>query len=442
MKISEISIKRPSIIIVLFIILTLGGLFSYKQLSYELIPKFEVNVLTVSTIYPGASPSEVENTVSKVIEDAVSSLENVKKIEAKSFESLSLVIITLTNEADVNYSLNDAQRKINAILKDLPEDIDPPSLNKFSLDDMPIMTLSVTSKLTEKELYDLLDKKIQPTFSRINGKIVRVLVKEGDYVRVGQTLAIVQGDKLNVNLQNAQAVYNNAEADLKRFESAFATGGVTKQQLDQSKLQLENAKNSLQSAKLNTSDANIKATINGVVNSKKIEPGTYVSPGTPLFDIVNVSTLKLRVNVDEKNVALLKLGQRIEVTASVYGDKKFSGNITFIAPKADETLNFPVDIEIKNNVNNELRAGMYGTAIFGADKSENLLVVSRAAFVGSVSSNQIFINENGVAKLKNVTSGRNFGDYVEILQGLKEGDLAIISGQINLLDNTAVSVIK
>jgi len=125
MKISEISIKRPSIIIVLFIILTLGGLFSYKQLSYELIPKFEVNVLTVSTIYPGASPSEVENTVSKVIEDAVSSLENVKKIEAKSFESLSLVIITLTNEADVNYSLNDAQRKINAILKDLPEDIDP-----------------------------------------------------------------------------------------------------------------------------------------------------------------------------------------------------------------------------------------------------------------------------------------------------------------------------
>lgn len=169
MKISEISIKRPSIIIVLFIILILGGIFSYKNLSYELIPKFEVNVVTISTVYPGASPSEIENTVTKKIEDAISSLENVKKIEAKSYESLSVVIVTLTPEADVDYSLNDAQRKINAILKDLPDDVDPPSLNKFSLSDLPVMTLGITSNLDEKELYDLLDKKIQPIFSRING---------------------------------------------------------------------------------------------------------------------------------------------------------------------------------------------------------------------------------------------------------------------------------
>src|SRR5690606_37868820 len=87
MKISEISIKRPSIIIVLFIILTLGGIFSYSQMGYELVPKFEVNVITVQTIYPGAAPSEVETSVTKVVEDAVASLENVKKIESKSMES-------------------------------------------------------------------------------------------------------------------------------------------------------------------------------------------------------------------------------------------------------------------------------------------------------------------------------------------------------------------
>ena len=67
MKITEISIKRPSIIIVLFIILTLGGIFSYTRLGYELVPRFEVNVLTIQTIYPGASPSEVENSVTKKI---------------------------------------------------------------------------------------------------------------------------------------------------------------------------------------------------------------------------------------------------------------------------------------------------------------------------------------------------------------------------------------
>ena len=63
MKLAEISIKRPSLVIVLFTILLLGGIFSYSQLGYELIPKFETNVITVSTVYPGASPSEIENSV-------------------------------------------------------------------------------------------------------------------------------------------------------------------------------------------------------------------------------------------------------------------------------------------------------------------------------------------------------------------------------------------
>jgi HAE1 family hydrophobic/amphiphilic exporter-1 len=169
MKISEISIKRPSIIIVLFTLLTLGGIFSYMQLGYELVPKFEVNVITVQTVYPGAAPSEVETSVTKVIEDAVASLENVKKIESKSMESVSVVMITLNTGADVNFLLTDAQRKINAVINDLPDDADTPSLNKFSLDDVAIMNLSVTSDLTEKELYDLLDQKIQPVFARING---------------------------------------------------------------------------------------------------------------------------------------------------------------------------------------------------------------------------------------------------------------------------------
>jgi len=169
MKLAEISIKRPSIIIVLFILLTLGGLFSYTQMGYELIPKFEVKVISVQTIYPGAAPSEVENSVTKKIEDAVSSLESVKKIESKSLEGVSVVIITLNNDADVNFLLTDAQRKINAVVNDLPEDAKAPSLNKFSLDDVAIINLSVTSKMSEKELFDLLDQKVQPVFARVDG---------------------------------------------------------------------------------------------------------------------------------------------------------------------------------------------------------------------------------------------------------------------------------
>src|SRR5690606_30952455 len=91
------------------------------------------------------------------------------------------------------------------------------------------------------------------------GRVSRVLVKEGDYVKPGQTLAVIDGDKQNTSVMNAQAVYNNALSEVSRFESAYTTGGVTKQQLDQVKLQLENAKNNLRSAQLTASDVNIKA---------------------------------------------------------------------------------------------------------------------------------------------------------------------------------------
>ena len=169
MDLIKLSIKRPSVLIVMLTLLLLGGFYSYKLLNYELIPKFEVNVVTISTIYPGASPSEIESTVTKKIEDGVSALENIKKIQSYSYESLSVVVVQLTNDANVDNTLNEAQRKINAIRANLPTDAKEPSLSKFSLSDLPIVSIGVTSKLSSQELYDLVDKKIQPELSRVPG---------------------------------------------------------------------------------------------------------------------------------------------------------------------------------------------------------------------------------------------------------------------------------
>lgn len=199
MKLAEISIKRPSLVIVLFTILTLGGLFSYSQLGYELIPKFEQNVITISTVYPGASPSEVENTVTKKIEDAIASLENVKKIDSKSYESLSIVSITLTSNAKVDFSLNDAQRKINAIISDLPDDVKTPALTKFSLSDLPIMTLGANGKMDEAEFYDLIDKKIAPILSRVQGVAqVNIIGGEEREIQVNLDAVKMQGYGLSI----------------------------------------------------------------------------------------------------------------------------------------------------------------------------------------------------------------------------------------------------
>lgn len=274
------------------------------------------------------------------------------------------------------------------------------------------------------------------------GRVARVLVSEGAYVKAGQLLAVIQADKQNVNVSNMQAMYNNAKAEVNRFESAFATGGVTKQQLDQVNLQLENAKNNLRSAQLAASDVNVRASFAGLVNKRTVEPGAYVSPGTQLFEIVNVGTLKLKVNVDEKNIGSIKTGQQVKVMSTVSPDKSWTGVVSFIAPKADGSLNFPVELEIKNANDNDLKAGMYGTAHFGGNKLESVFAIPRNAFVGSISSNQVFVAKNGKAQLKQVVAGRSFGDFVEVISGIEKGEEVIVTGQINLLNETPVEVIK
>lgn len=169
MQITKLSIQRSSLVVVLFTVLTLLGIFSYTQLSYELLPKMETNIVTVSTIYPGAAPSEVETSVTKKIEDAIASLEGIKSMNSISQESVSIITLELETGIDVDNSLQDAQRKINAILGDLPEGVDPPSLGKFDLDDMPIIQMAVYSNLDAAKFYDLIKNKIQPSLAQING---------------------------------------------------------------------------------------------------------------------------------------------------------------------------------------------------------------------------------------------------------------------------------
>ncbi|MFY7839554.1 MAG: efflux RND transporter periplasmic adaptor subunit [Lacibacter sp.] len=276
-----------------------------------------------------------------------------------------------------------------------------------------------------------------------SGRVVKLLADEGTYVKVGQTLAIIDAGVLNVDLESAQTVLDNAVRDQQRFENAFKTGGVTQQQLDQARLAVENAKARVAQSKIRVGDANVHATINGVVNKRYVEPGAYVTPGSKLFELVDVSKLKLAVTVSEGQVAQLKIGDTVQVKVSVFPDKTYRGRVTFIAAKADASLNFPVEIELASNPGNQLRAGMYGTAVFRFGNQTKSLVVPRTAFAGSVSSNQVFIvGSDNVARIRKVIAGRIMGDKVQILEGVNEGETVITSGQINLVDGSKVALIK
>jgi RND family efflux transporter MFP subunit len=277
--------------------------------------------------------------------------------------------------------------------------------------------------------------------SENSGRVVKVLVDEGSRVRRGQTLAIVEAGTLSIDLESAQATLQNALRDRQRYENALKTGGVTQQQVDQARLAVETAQARVGQARIRVGDANVRASINGVVNKRYIEPGAYVSPGTKMFEIVDVSKLKLTVNVNENQVAQLKLGNPVQVKASVFPDKTFKGRVSFIAAKADAALNFPVEIEV-TNAGSQLKAGMYGTAIVDFPSQAPVVVVPRTAFVGSVNSNQVFVLDAGnIAKTRKVIAGRIMGDQVEVLQGLAAGDKVITSGQINIVDGSKVAPI-
>ncbi|MCB0518650.1 MAG: efflux RND transporter permease subunit [Lewinellaceae bacterium] len=169
MSITELSIKRPSLIIVVFVVLAVVGIFSFKQLSYELIPKFTAPFIIVTTVYPGASPAEVENSVTKVVEDALSGLENIVSMKSTSFESLSFVNIELKDGTNVDLALADAQRKLDVVLGQFPEQADPPALTKFASDEFPILSLGATATASTTAFYDLVKDRVVPTLASVQG---------------------------------------------------------------------------------------------------------------------------------------------------------------------------------------------------------------------------------------------------------------------------------
>lgn len=178
MNIIKMSIVRPTVVVVTFILLTFFGIYSLTEMNRELMPDISMDVISVNTIYPGAGANEVENSVTKKIEDAVSSLEGIDKITSTSMENFSIVAIWLKSGTDLSKALQNAQRKINAIRSELPEGVKEPSVNDYGVTDVPVMTIGVVSNMEETVFYDLVNDEIKPAIERIQG-VARVTLIGG-----------------------------------------------------------------------------------------------------------------------------------------------------------------------------------------------------------------------------------------------------------------------
>src|SRR5574344_2160327 len=169
MKISDISMKRPIYVIVLFLVIAILGALGFSSMQSELMPKFTPPSMNVQVIYPGASPIEVENSLTRKLEDALSSLQGVESMRSFSFEGMSIVLVSFTYGTDIDKSITDAQNKISSKKAELPSSILTPIINKITIDDKSIITLSATSNLESTKFSDLIEHRVIPELLRIPG---------------------------------------------------------------------------------------------------------------------------------------------------------------------------------------------------------------------------------------------------------------------------------
>lgn len=278
--------------------------------------------------------------------------------------------------------------------------------------------------------------------SQTQGEVKAVYAKVGEYIKPGTALVQVDDEIKKSNLATAEISYQKAKRDFERSEMLYQENSISASQLDAARLAMKSAENQLDIARRQLQDTRISSPIAGTVNARMVDVGTMVSPGTAIANIVDISTLKVKVNVGEHEAFQLKAGDRVEVSTDVYPRQNFDGTIDNIASKADEAHTYPVEIRIANSAKYPLKAGLFARISFTSVSPAEALVIPRVALVGSIKNAQVYVVENNRAFIRSVVIGAQSGEFLEVHEGLKEGNVVVTNGQNNLSDNTPVIIVK
>jgi RND family efflux transporter MFP subunit len=278
--------------------------------------------------------------------------------------------------------------------------------------------------------------------SETQGRVVAIYKEKGDAVRKGEIIADVDRELKDANLSAVEAQLEKARTDLKRLEELLKQDIGTASQVEAARLQVKTLESQLVVARRQVSDSRIAAPIGGILYERQINMGTMLAPGTPVGQIVDMSILKLTVSVPEADVFKLKVGDRVSISCDVYPEAKLSGKVRMIAPKGDISHNFPVEIWLDNNPAYPLKAGVFARAHFVSLPKRESILIPREALTGSIKEPQVFVVENGIARLVSVSVGGDEGNLIEIASGIQENQEVVVNGQINLKDGVKVAPTK
>lgn len=292
--------------------------------------------------------------------------------------------------------------------------------------------------------------------AKVDGRLEKVYVHEGDRVEKGQVLAILEQMDTDANLLSAKGSYldaqtslRKAETDLARYEKLYATGAVSQQVVDDYRFardnaaaKLEAARGSLQGMESKAAGTVVTAPADGIVAKRFYQEGYYAKAGTPLFAIADISMLKTTIHIPEGQVTGVRVGNEADIALPAYPGKKLVGKITRIAPVADLPAHtFAAEVSVDNSEG--LLAGVYANVSLIGEPREQVLTIPMHAIVMRDDQQTVFVADaQGVVQRRVLTLGYSDDKVAEVLSGLDEKDTIVVEGHNKLREGSRINLEK
>jgi len=292
--------------------------------------------------------------------------------------------------------------------------------------------------------------------SEVDGIAKNIRVDEGTPVSKGMLLAEINETDYRLEARRAEAVLKQMEASLANTKFEYERKAalhkeelVTRQQFDDISArltladgELDRAKASLALAREKLSKTRIYFPLRGAVKEKKVTTGDYVRNGTALIVIIQSDPIKLNFTVPEKEVEKLKIGQDVQFRVDSFPDREFKGRVRNIYPSLEErTRTLQVEALVPNH-DNRLKPGLFAKVTLYTGEARDMVVVPITAILYDNAKVKVFVAEGNVAREKEIKIGNKYGEFLEIVEGLKQGEIIVVAGQNNLSEGLKINVAR
>ena len=278
--------------------------------------------------------------------------------------------------------------------------------------------------------------------AKVEGEVREISFEEGDEVQKGDVLAVLDGERLRLELNESRARLEKMRSDFKRNKDLREKGLLSEGEYEKLRYDLEALEASFNLASLELDYTRIRAPIDGVVSERYIKVGNTIRVGDPVFRVTSFDPLVAYLHVPEREYRQISAGQPVAIDIDALAGQRIIAAVTRVSPVVDpETGTFKITIEIRDE-ERRIKPGMFGRMSIVHDVHENALQVPRSAIIEDMGNETVFIVEDGKAVRRIVQTGYGFNGMVEITEGLGDDDDVITIGQVGLKPDAKVSVIN